>query len=130
MFHQLAIQNLGRPSLFWINYFNHLFILLLTIVSCRQPEYFGDEHIGTMSEGNLVRNGGSTSNYDSPPVSQPEVLKQQTPEVAQGNQYAFASSAPDFTYESPQQFNAAFTHPQTSSQMQNLASFSSVMVTR
>ncbi|KAG2689090.1 hypothetical protein I3843_09G122800 [Carya illinoinensis] len=54
----------------------------------RQPEYFGDEHIGTTSDGNLVnRNGGSTSNYDSPSVSQPEVLKQQTPEVAQGNQY-------------------------------------------
>ncbi|XP_041025705.1 uncharacterized protein LOC121266066 isoform X3 [Juglans microcarpa x Juglans regia] len=94
----------------------------------RQPEYFGDEHIGTTSDGNLVnRNGGNSSNYDSPSVSQPEVLKQQTPEVAQGNQYTFPSSAPDFTYESPQQFNAAFTHPQTSSQMQNLASFSSVM---
>lgn len=67
-------------------------------------------------------------NYDSPSVSQPEALKQETPEVAQGNQYAYPSSAPDFTYENTQQFNTAFTHPQTSSQMQSLASLSSVMV--
>lgn len=94
----------------------------------RKPEYYGDEHLGSNTDGSLVhRTGVSTSNYDSPSVSQPEVLKQETPEVAHGNQYTFPSSAPDFTYESTQQYNTSFTHPQTSSQMQNLSSFSSVM---
>uniref|UniRef100_A0A2N9EJG6 GBF-interacting protein 1 N-terminal domain-containing protein n=1 Tax=Fagus sylvatica TaxID=28930 RepID=A0A2N9EJG6_FAGSY len=94
----------------------------------RNPEYYGDEHLDTTSDGNLVhRTGGGTVNYDSPSVSQPEALKQETPEVAQGNQYAYPSSAPDFTYENTQQFNTAFTHPQTSTQMQSLASLSSVM---
>ncbi|KAM3748572.1 hypothetical protein ACB098_05G118900 [Castanea mollissima] len=94
----------------------------------RNPEYYGDEHLNTTSDGNLVhRTGGGTVNYDSPSVSQPETLKQETTEVAQGNQYAFPSSAADFTYENTQQFNNAFTHPQTSSPMQSLAALSSVM---
>ncbi|KAK9981927.1 hypothetical protein SO802_035189 [Lithocarpus litseifolius] len=95
----------------------------------RNPEYYGDEHLNTTSDGNLVhRTGGGTVNYDSPSVSQPEALKQEATEVAQGNQYAFPSSAADFTYENTQQFNNAFTHPQTSSPMQSLAALSSVMI--
>ncbi|KAK7840857.1 gbf-interacting protein 1 [Quercus suber] len=94
----------------------------------RNPEYYGEEHLSTTSDGNLVhRTGGGTVNYDSPSVSQPEALKQETTEVAQGNQYAFPSSAADFTYENTQQFNNAFTHPQTSSPMQSLAALSNVM---
>lgn len=70
----------------------------------------------------------NAGNYDSPSDSQAEVLKQETPETAHGNQYPFPSSAPGYTYENSQQMNAAFVPPQTSSQMQNLAPFSSVMV--
>lgn len=104
-------------------------LYLYVYISCRNPEYYGDEHLNTTSDGNLVhRTGGGTVNYDSPSVSQPETLKQETTEVAQGNQYAFPSSAADFTYENTQQFNNAFTHPQTSSPMQSLAALSSVMV--
>lgn len=67
--------------------------------------------------------------YDSPPVSQPsEVLKQESPDAVHENQYSFPSSAPGYSYENAQQLNAAFAHQQASSQMQNLASFSSMMV--
>ncbi|CAB4276363.1 unnamed protein product [Prunus armeniaca] len=93
----------------------------------RNPEYYGDEHLINASDGNLVhRTVASGGDYDSPSASPPEVLKQETPEAAQGNQYVFPS-APGFAYENSQQLNVAFSHPQTSSQMQNIAPFSSVM---
>ena len=96
---------------------------------CRNTEYYGDEHLGTTSDGNLIhRTGASAGEYDSSSVPQAEALKQETSEADQGNQYAFPSSAPGFTYENSQQLNVAFSHPQTSVQMQNLAPFSSVMV--
>lgn len=94
----------------------------------RNPEFYGDEHLRATSDANLIhRTGASAGEYDSPSVSQEEALKQETTEADQVNQYSFPSSAPGFTYESSQQLNAPFNHPQTSSQMQNLAPFSSVM---
>ncbi|KAK1556480.1 hypothetical protein Q3G72_005643 [Acer saccharum] len=94
----------------------------------RNPDYYGDEHLRSTSDANIVhRPTASAGDYDSPSVSQPEVLKQETPEASQENQYQFPSSAPGYTYENAQQLNAAFTHPQASSQMQNLAAFSNVM---
>ncbi|XP_015867039.3 uncharacterized protein LOC107404589 isoform X2 [Ziziphus jujuba] len=94
----------------------------------RNPEYYDDEHLRSTSDGNLIhRPGPGAGDYESSPASQAEVLKQETPEAAQGNQYSFPSAAPGFNYEGSQQLNVPFTHPQTSSQMQNLASFSSVM---
>ncbi|KAF3451137.1 hypothetical protein FNV43_RR07227 [Rhamnella rubrinervis] len=94
----------------------------------RNPEYFDDEHLRSTSDENLIhRTGHSAGDYDSTSVSQAEVLKQETPEAGSGNQYSFPSAAPGFAYENSQQLNVAFTHPQTSSQMQNLAPFSSVM---
>lgn len=56
------------------------------------------------------------------------MLKQETAEAMQENQYSFPSSASGYSYESAQQLNTAFAHPQASSQMQNLAPFSNVMV--
>lgn len=50
------------------------------------------------------------------------------PERAQGNQYSFPSSSDGFTYDNSQQLDVTYPHSQTSSQMQNLASFSNVMV--
>ncbi|KAM5587770.1 hypothetical protein ABKV19_006291 [Rosa sericea] len=92
----------------------------------RNPDYYGDEHLINTSDGSLVhRTGASAGDYDSPSVSQPEVLKQETPEAGQGIQYTFPS-APGFAYDSSQQLNMAFSHPQ-SSQVQNNAPFSSVM---
>ncbi|PON41739.1 GBF-interacting protein [Parasponia andersonii] len=96
----------------------------------RNTEFYADEHLGTTSDGNLIRTGASTGEYDSSSVPQAEALKQETSEADQGNQYAFPSSAPGFSYESSQQLNVAFSHPQTSAQMQNLAPFSSVMTAR
>lgn len=98
-------------------------------LSCRNPEYYDDEHLRSTADENLIhRTGHSAGDYDSTSVSQAEVLKQETSEAGQGNQYSFPSAAPGFAYESSQQLNVAFTHTQTSSQMQNLAPFSSVMV--
>ncbi|KAJ9135915.1 hypothetical protein P3X46_033038 [Hevea brasiliensis] len=93
----------------------------------RNPEYYGDEHLRNTADENLIHGPGmSPGNYDSPSVPQPEVLEE-TPEAAQVNQYAFPSSAPGYTYDNAQQLNAAFNNPQTSSQMPNVAPFSSVM---
>ncbi|XP_062095388.1 uncharacterized protein LOC133801231 isoform X2 [Humulus lupulus] len=94
----------------------------------RNTEFYGDEHLGTTSDGNMIhRTGASAGEYESSSVPQAEAMKQETSEADQGNQYAFPSSAPGFTYENSQQLNVAFSHPQTSAQMQNLAPFSNVM---
>ncbi|KAM1045535.1 hypothetical protein EV1_036120 [Malus domestica] len=93
----------------------------------RNPEYYGDEHLMNASDESLVhRTVASAGDYESPSVSQAEILKQETHEPDQGNQYVF-SSAPGFAYENSQQLDAAFSHQHTSSQMQNMAPFSNVM---
>ncbi|PPD84081.1 hypothetical protein GOBAR_DD18999 [Gossypium barbadense] len=97
----------------------------------RNPEYYGDEHLRSNAEGNImIRSTVNTGNYEATEDSQPAVLKQDASEAAQGNQYAFPSSASGYSYENSQQLNPAFTHPQTSTQMQNLTPFSSVMALR
>ncbi|KAI4295385.1 hypothetical protein L6164_035435 [Bauhinia variegata] len=94
----------------------------------RNPDYYGDEHHATTSEGNLVhRTGVGAGTYEPPSVSQPEVLKPEPTETVQGNQYSFPSSSHGFNYENTQQPDVTFAHSQTSSQMQNLTPFSSVM---
>lgn len=73
------------------------------------------------------RNGASGEIYDASSASQPEeLLKPESAEVTHGNQYAFPSSNPGYTFDDAQHLNAAFN--QTSSQMQNLAQFSNIMV--
>ncbi|XP_060194078.1 uncharacterized protein LOC132623353 isoform X1 [Lycium barbarum] len=92
----------------------------------RAPEYYADESLGHASESNLYhRTNSSSGNYDAPSASQPEPLKAEINE--HGNQYSYPSSAAGYTYESAQQMAAAFSQPQTSSQMPNLAAFSNVM---
>ncbi|GMI77726.1 hypothetical protein like AT1G29350 [Hibiscus trionum] len=94
----------------------------------RDPEYYGDEHLRSNSEGNSInRSNLSTGNYELPEDSRPEVLKQDASEAAHGSQYTFPPSAPGYNYENPEQLNPAFTHMQTSAQVQNLNPFSSVM---
>ena len=75
-----------------------------------------------------MRLGANATSYDSPSGSQPEVLKQENPEVLHGNHYAFPSSTPGYTFENAQEMNTAFSQSQTSSQMQNLGPFSSATV--
>ncbi|KAI5571063.1 hypothetical protein BDE02_11G068800 [Populus trichocarpa] len=94
----------------------------------RNPEYYGDEHLRNAVDESLVHRAGvSATNYDSSSVPQSETLKEETSEATQGNQYAFPSSTPGYSYENTQQLNVAFNNPQTSTQMQNIAPFSSVM---
>ncbi|OAY29101.1 uncharacterized protein LOC110601137 isoform X2 [Manihot esculenta] len=94
----------------------------------RNSEYYGDEHLRNTADENLMHRAGvNAGNYDSASVPQAEVLKEEPPEAAQVNQYTFPSSATGYNYEDSQQSNAVFSNPQTSSQMQNFAPFSSVM---
>ncbi|CAI0452155.1 unnamed protein product [Linum tenue] len=95
----------------------------------RDPEYYADEHLRSTAEDDLVHRTSNVNagNYDSPAVPQPQVLQEETQEAAQGNQYAFASSTPGYNYENTQHLDASFNSQQPSSQMQNIAAFSSVM---
>ncbi|KAM7524950.1 hypothetical protein LguiA_014852 [Lonicera macranthoides] len=93
----------------------------------RNAEYYGDEALRIQSEGNLVhRTGASAGSYDSPPASQPEMLKQENADVGHGNQYMFQSSTSGgYAFENAQELNAALNeNAQMNSQMQNLAPFS------
>ncbi|CAL5410084.1 unnamed protein product [Camellia sinensis] len=100
---------------------------LMKAFTRRNPEYYEDEPLRTVSDGNLVhRTEASAGNYDTPSSSQPEVLKHESTEAPHENQYIFPSTS-NYNFENGQQLNAAFPHSQTSSQMQNLAPFASVM---
>lgn len=97
--------------------------------SCRNPDYYGDEHLTTTSDGNLAHIAGvDAGTYEHSSISQSEALKSEPTETAQENQYSFPSSSHEFTYENVQQPDATYPHSQTSSQIQNLSPFSSVMV--
>ncbi|KAF5201945.1 Rna polymerase ii degradation factor-like protein [Thalictrum thalictroides] len=86
----------------------------------RGPEYFGDEHLHSTSDGNIApRTSAGAGSYESP--SQPEVMKQDAGEAIHGHQYNFPTSVPGYTLDNSAQLNAAFTYEQASSQMHNLA---------
>lgn len=70
----------------------------------------------------------SAGTYEHSSISQQEDLKPEQPETAQENQYSFPSSSHGFTYENAHQPDVTLPHSETSSHMQNLAPFSSVMV--
>ncbi|XP_028755797.1 uncharacterized protein LOC114715169 isoform X2 [Neltuma alba] len=95
----------------------------------RNSDYYEDEHLTSTSDGNLVQRTDVTAgSYGSPSISQPEVLKAESPpEAVQGNQYSFPSSSHGFTYDNSQQPDVPYSHSQTNTPMQNLAHFSSVM---
>ncbi|KAF7149930.1 hypothetical protein RHSIM_Rhsim02G0154100 [Rhododendron simsii] len=85
----------------------------------RNPEYYIDESLRAASDGNFVhRTGATVGRSDSLSSSPPEVLKQENTEAPHENQYSFQSSTSSYNFENGQQL---------SSQMQNLAPFSSVM---
>lgn len=98
---------------------------------CRNPEYYEEEHLRTTPDVNIAhtahRMGGSSDNFDTPSVSQTDMLKQEATEVGQANQYSFPSSSANYAFENSQQLNPSFANSQASSQMQGLP-FSSVMV--
>jgi hypothetical protein len=85
----------------------------------RNPQYYIDESLRAVTDGNLVhRTGAAAGSYDSPSSSQPEVLKQANAEAPNENPYSFQSSTSSYNFDNGQQL---------SSQTQNLAPFSSVM---
>ncbi|XP_068496152.1 uncharacterized protein [Phaseolus vulgaris] len=94
----------------------------------RNPDFYGDEHLATTtSDGNLVQvTGVSAGTFEHTSISQ-EALKPEAPEIVQENQYPFPSQSHGFAYENVHQPEVTFPPSQTSSQMQNLASFSGVM---
>ncbi|KAI3824621.1 hypothetical protein L1987_06085 [Smallanthus sonchifolius] len=94
----------------------------------RNSEYFGDESIITPENNSVLLTGPSSGNYDLPSASQREILKQENPEAAHGNQYGFPSSTPGpgYSFDSTQLLNPSFPQSQTSTQMPK-ASFSNVM---
>ncbi|CAJ1962854.1 unnamed protein product [Sphenostylis stenocarpa] len=94
----------------------------------RNPDYYREEHLATTtSDGNLVQGTGvSAGTYEHTAISQ-EALKPEPAEIAQENQYSFPSHSHGFTYEDSHQSEATFPPSQTSSQIQNLGSFSGVM---
>ena len=97
--------------------------------SCRNPDYYGDEHLTSTSDGNLAHiTGVDAGTYEHSSISQSEALKSEAPETSQENQYSFPSSQHEFAYENAQQPDVTYPHSQTSSQIQNLSPFSSVMV--
>ncbi|ESQ52020.1 hypothetical protein EUTSA_v10016218mg [Eutrema salsugineum] len=95
----------------------------------RNTEFYGDEHLGNMSNENVVHTS-TAENYDESSESQREALLPENPETAhQENQYSFAQSDPEYAYENAKQQNTAFDASQTGmqNQMQNLASLTNVM---
>ena len=129
---QLGTQTQGIPF-YWgwysLIYFSHWLFAdyFMNVFARRNPEYYGDEPLRTVSDGNLVhRTGVNAGSYDSRSASQPEASE--NAEAPHENQYTFPSSSSNYNFENGQQLHAAFPHSQTSSQMQNLAPFSSVIV--
>ncbi|KAI5384800.1 hypothetical protein KIW84_071699 [Lathyrus oleraceus] len=94
----------------------------------KNPDYYGEEHITTTSDGNIAHiTGVDARTYEHSSISQPEALKPESSETAQENQYSFPSSSHEFTYENAQQPDLTYPHLQASSHIQNLSPFSSVM---
>ena len=130
-----AAESIGQTAtsytiiIFCITFIRKFVFFIFMIILCRNSEYYGDESLRNASDGNLFhRTGASTASYDSSSASQPEPLKVESLEVERGNQYAFPSSTPGYSFENPQQLNIGFSESQTSSQMQNLSPFANVMV--
>ncbi|CAN8290833.1 unnamed protein product [Cochlearia groenlandica] len=92
----------------------------------RDTEFYGNEHLGSTANGNMVH-PPSTGDYDDSLGSRREALKQENPETVQEHQYAFAQSVPGYAYENAkqQQMNTAYDASQANAQ--NLASLSNMM---
>uniref|UniRef100_M4E2G9 GBF-interacting protein 1 N-terminal domain-containing protein n=1 Tax=Brassica campestris TaxID=3711 RepID=M4E2G9_BRACM len=96
----------------------------------QNTEFYGDEPLGSMSNGNTVH-ASTAENYNDSSESQGEDLLPENPETAhQENQYSVAQSDQEYAYENAkQQMNTAFDASQASmhNQMQNLTSLTNVM---
>ncbi|KAG2332718.1 hypothetical protein Bca4012_017667 [Brassica carinata] len=89
-------------------------------------EFYGDEHLGSMPNGNTVH-ASTEDNYNDSSESQREDLLSENHETAhQKDQYSLAQSDQEYAYENAKdQMNTPFDASQTN--MQNLASLTNVM---
>ncbi|KAG2320676.1 hypothetical protein Bca52824_013889 [Brassica carinata] len=94
-------------------------------LDARNTEFYGDEHLGSTTNGNMDH-APASGNYDDSSESRRDVLNQENPETVQEHQYTFSESEPG---HAKQQLNAPYDASQTNAQnqMQNLASLSNVM---
>ncbi|XP_018451330.2 uncharacterized protein LOC108822686 isoform X1 [Raphanus sativus] len=96
----------------------------------RNPEFYGDDRLGSTVNGNIGHAPAAAANYDDSLESRREVLTQENPETVKENQYTFAQTEPEYAkQQQQQQLNTAYDASQTNAQnqMQNLASLSNVM---
>ncbi|KZV15865.1 hypothetical protein F511_29325 [Dorcoceras hygrometricum] len=94
----------------------------------RNSEYFADDSLRNASDGSFsISNvhGQAHQSYDASAASQPEPLNPENAEVAHGFQYSFPASKPSHTFGDVQNLNVAYN--QTSSQLENLTTFSNAM---
>ncbi|KAF9587867.1 hypothetical protein IFM89_006121 [Coptis chinensis] len=97
-----------------------------TYSETRNPQYFGDEHLQSTSDGNVApRMNAVAGSYDTP--SHPDAMKQDAGDATHEHQYSFPTSVPSYALDNSAQLNAAFSYEQQNSQMHNLAPLSSVM---
>lgn len=98
------------------------------ILPCRKTEFYGKEAFLTVADEILAyRASGVAGTFDSASASQSNFIKQEYPEVV-GSQYTCTPDSTNYPFQRARQQNTAFSYPQTSSWMQNLASFSNAMV--
>nr|XP_010924304.1 signaling mucin HKR1 [Elaeis guineensis] len=94
----------------------------------RNHEYYNNgQLISTSNEDLVAKTGTNMGNLDLPSASQPEVIRNDTLDATHGLQYSFPSVS-GYAFSSTSQPNeAAYTHPQGTTQMQNLSSLSNLM---
>lgn len=105
-------------------------VFLFFGINHSNQEHYGDEHLRPASSDmdNVHGTGTNITNYETAAVSETEVSQKDSPKHVPENQYAFASSGLGYDYDSSQGLGAAFSQTQTSVQMQNLSSYSNILV--
>ncbi|MQM10791.1 hypothetical protein Taro_043689 [Colocasia esculenta] len=96
----------------------------------RNAEYYNNEQLRPATNENAdCMPSTNVESYEAPSSSQPDVIRSDAADPADGPQYQFQPSVPDYSFSNAVQPDAAsYASVQGNSQIQNLASFSSVMV--
>ncbi|KAK1378493.1 hypothetical protein POM88_025237 [Heracleum sosnowskyi] len=96
----------------------------------RKLEYYGEEAFPSAADEILAYRASEVAGtFDSASAPQSDFLRQEYPEAeAHGSQYNFTTDSTDYPYQNAHQQNLAPGYAQTSSWMQDLASFSNAMV--
>ncbi|KAH7686036.1 UBA-like protein [Dioscorea alata] len=93
----------------------------------RNTEYYDSEQLRSTLSENVASTSTTTTREDAPSVTEPEIIRTDSLDATHGLQYNFPSVS-DYTLPSTSEQNAAgYGFPQSNSQIQNLAPFSSLM---